>query len=763
MLRAAVFSALASLAAAMGRLDLLSKGIVALAAAAVLAGFAVFLLRRARRERHDRDALADAIRDNVHLPPSLHPVIDPDICIGSLSCVSACPEGDILGVVDGVAKLIVGSSCIGHGRCAVECPVHAIRLVVGTSERGVDLPEVDSDFQSSRRGVYIVGELGGMGLIKNAIRQGLQVAEQLGRELGGARRRGAGGAPGEVLIVGAGPAGLATALGLRAAGVPFRLVDQDRFGGTIAHYPRHKVVMTERVTLPLWGKFGKALISKEELLDTWDRIARKVDIRVEEGVRVEDIVGEDRAFRVRTSGGEVIASKVVLAIGRRGTPRTLGVPGEAMPKVCYHLDDPEQYAGRRVLVVGGGDSAIEAACQLAETGQVEVAISYRQGAFSRCRQANRQRIEELIAQGEVHAFLGSQVTRVEARAVHLTTSEGRAIALPNDYVIACLGGELPASFLDKAQISLVRHRGDRTIPHVAQVHERHRDAGWRRAEYLPLALALVGAAILTTLTLVGLDYYLLDRAARARAPMHELLRSSGPWGHGVGLAATLFMLSNFLYPLRKRVFAFKGSAPIKSWLTFHVFVGIMSPLVIAFHAAFQSRNQLATATYVSLLVVVATGLVGRYVYGLIPTDYGKASALERVRTQLARERRHVENLLEGSYSPVELRALFDHALTPTEKRGSMLLHLLFEPLNAISAHLAARRVRDLFPSESAYYMFRRAYLALRRLQTQVSFYNKLKRFLSIWRALHVVLAISLVVIIAFHVGVSLYLGYKWIF
>ncbi|MGC3996105.1 MAG: NAD(P)-binding domain-containing protein [Anaeromyxobacter sp.] len=371
-----------------------------LAAVALLG--AAHLLRRGRRQRRDAAALQEKMARGQHLARSLHPVIDPDICIGSLSCLQACPEGDILGVVDGAARLIHGDHCIGHGRCAAECPVGAIKLVFGSLERGVDLPEVSEVFESSRPGVHVVGELGGMGLIKNAIMQGLQVAEHLASVVAH------GPGPG-VLVVGAGPAGIATALGLQARGVPFRLVEQDTVGGSVAHYPRRKVAMTEVIQLPLVGKFGKPLISKEELLGTWTRVLEKTGIRAEQGVKVTGIEGEDGRFQVVTSAGSLAASKVVLAIGRRGTPRKLGVPGEELEKVLYGLAEPEQYDGARVLVVGGGDAALEAAIQLARESTAEVTLSYRGAELGRCREANRSRFHELVAAGRIRALLPSVV------------------------------------------------------------------------------------------------------------------------------------------------------------------------------------------------------------------------------------------------------------------------------------------------------------------------------------------------------------------
>jgi thioredoxin reductase/Pyruvate/2-oxoacid:ferredoxin oxidoreductase delta subunit len=725
---------------------------VALAGAFLVCGIVGFVLLRRAIERRSQVALDRAVADDLHLPASLHPVIDPDVCIGSLSCITACPEGDILGVVDGVAKLIIGSNCIGHGRCVTECPVDAIKLVIGTAERGVDLPEVDTNFESSRAGVHVVGELSGMGLIKNAIRQGLQAAEFLGRRLG-RTQEGC-----DVAIVGAGPAGLATAIGLRAAGARIRIFEQARFGGTIAHYPRQKVVMSERVSMPIVGTFGSSLISKEELLASFTKMAKKAQLEIEEGVKVEGIDGVDGRFELRTSKGPVQARKVVLATGRRGSPRKLGVPGEDLAKVTYALDDPEQYAKSRVLVVGGGDSALEAAIQLAERGDVEVTLSYRKGAFGKVRDRNRKRVQELITSGEIHALMPSTVERVEPELVTLT-SDGKPLQLPNDWVIACLGGELPVEFLRTMGVGLKRHAGDKTVHMPALGPAR---AGGT-SNQLAIGLWLVGLAIVAGLAFVGHDYYLLDRRARAHSPLHDLLRSSGPWGHGVGIVATAFMMLNFLYPLRKRWGFMKGTAPIRSWLTFHIFVGVMSPLVIAFHAAFQSRNQLATATFASLCVVVGTGLCGRFVYGLVPNAGGTALELSLVRAQLQREQARLRPSGEATASDARLERLLGQLAPDAAKGRSLLVHLLGLPLRYPLMRAQIRGVRKKFESRARYQDFKGHYLAARRLHMQVTFYRSLRRLLSGWRVFHVVLSVLLVLIIALHVGLSIYLGYRWIF
>ncbi len=736
----------------MPSLDALRPLLPAALVAVTLAGVVLFLLSRRSRERRDTQALAVAIAEDLHPPASLHPLIDPDICIGSLSCIKACPEGDILGIVDGTAKLIIGSNCIGHGRCAIECPVDAIKLVFGTSQRGVDLPEVDEHFESTRSGVHIVGELGGMGLIKNAFRQGLQAADHLRAVLGRLPRHES---ETDVLIVGAGPAGLATALGCRAHGLTFRLVEQGQFGGSILSYPRHKIVMSEPVALPGGGKFGRSLMSKEDLLEGFEKLRRKHKIEVEEGVQVGAIEGQDGAFIVSTNRGPIAARKVVLAIGRRGTPRRLEVPGAELDKVTYELRDPEQYRGRRVLVVGGGDSALEAAIQLAEQPGSEVSISYRQPVFARCRDANRRRITALIDAGRIKGLLGTQLVSIAPQRI-VVRSATEEQSIDNDYVIGCLGGELPMAFLKAADIGMVRHRGERTSKATAG---HARTGAPAKRNYLGLALSLIGVAVVGALFFLGREYYAIPAVSRARSPLHELMRPAGLWGHGIGIVATLFMMLNFVYPLRKRLGFLKGTAPIRSWLTFHMFVGIMSPLMIAFHAAFQSRNLLATSTYVALVVVVVTGLFGRFLYGLVPSAEGKQAELGLLKAQVERHQQELGELARGE----ELQALVGRALEAAQGRTSLATHLLFAPAHALSRWLMLRKARSLFADAEGFVTFRESFLEYEQLVTQSQFYRSLRRLLSGWRAFHVVLSVLLVGIISVHVWLSIYLGYRWIF
>jgi thioredoxin reductase/ferredoxin len=412
---------------------------------------AAYLLSRKRQERRHADAQRQAIEQGLHEPPSLHPVVDPRRCIGSGGCVKACPE-EALGIVGGKAVLVNGASCIGHGACAAACPVEAIRLVFGTEKRGIDIPNVSAEFESNVPGLFIAGELGGMGLIRKAAEQGRQALEALRRRRGAADEL-------DVMIVGAGPAGLSAGLSALQHKLRYRLIEQeDSLGGAIYHYPRQKIAMTSPVQLALVGKLKVGEISKEALLELWQGIVARTGLAIQFGERMQEIERVGESFRVVTSRGEHRARSVLLAIGRRGTPRRLGAPGEELPKVVYRLIDPEQYRGQAVLVVGGGDSALEAALALCDEPGTRVTLSYRGEAFSRVKARNRDRLQQRADDGKLAVLLGSEVRLIAERQVTLGTTEGERV-LPNDAVIVCAGGVLPTELLRRAGIEFATKYG----------------------------------------------------------------------------------------------------------------------------------------------------------------------------------------------------------------------------------------------------------------------------------------------------------------
>jgi thioredoxin reductase/NAD-dependent dihydropyrimidine dehydrogenase PreA subunit len=411
-----------------------------------------YFRRRAQIERQSVEALHESREAGLLEPASLHPVIDPRRCIGCGNCVRACPEQEhhqLLGFIDGHAELVKPTECIGHGACKVVCPVGAITLVFGTERRGIDIPLVSPDFESNVPGIFIAGELGGMGLIRNALEQGRQACESIIAK----RPRGKGDQL-DLVIVGSGPAGFAASLNALSRKLRFTTIEQESLGGCVFQYPRGKLVMTAPATLPLVGKVRFTNTSKEELLAFWREVEAKNGLKVRYQERVEAITPEGSGgFVVRSTKGEYRAASVLLTIGRRGTPRKLGVPGEELPKVVYRLIDPEQYANKKVLVVGGGDSALEAAASVAELGNASVTLSYRSEAFARAKPRNRKRVDAAEKAGTLRVLLSSTVKQIEAGRVKIAQKE-QVHDLENDAVIVNAGGVLPNDFLKSIGIAV---------------------------------------------------------------------------------------------------------------------------------------------------------------------------------------------------------------------------------------------------------------------------------------------------------------------
>ena len=402
-------------------------------------------LRRQRRIHNSYSAeLQEAVKSGLTEPPSLHPVADFSRCMGSGACVKACPE-NALGVVDGKAVLINAAHCIGHGACMSACPVEAIKLVFGTEKRGIDIPNVNPQFETNIPGIYIAGELGGMGLIRKAAQQGRQAMDSIRKKMGSK-------ADFDVLIVGCGPAGLSAGLSAIHHKMRYKLIEQeDSLGGSVYHYPRQKIAMTAPVELDLVGMVKFNDVQKETLLAFWLDVVKKTRLQINFCECMESVEREDGCFRVRTNRGSYTAGAVLLAMGRRGTPRTLEVPGEESAKVAYRLLDPAQYVGQSVLVVGGGDSALEAAIALSQEKDTDVILSYRSAAFSRVKQKNRSALDQQEKAGRLRVLLNSTVSSIQDHHVDLD-HDGVVQRFKNDVVLVCAGGVLPTPLLQKIGI-----------------------------------------------------------------------------------------------------------------------------------------------------------------------------------------------------------------------------------------------------------------------------------------------------------------------
>lgn len=404
--------------------------------------------RRARLERMSYEVHASARAAGLTEPTSLHPVVDPARCIGCGSCVKACPEQPehhVLGLIAGRAQLVSPTECIGHGACKASCPVNAITLVFGTARRGVDIPLLSPKFESTVPGIFVAGELGGMGLIRNALEQGRQAVEGIHAH------RLAAGDQLDLVIVGAGPAGFSASLTAMSKSMRFVTLEQEELGGCVFQYPRAKLVMTAPAQLPLIGKVNFRQTSKEALLEFWREVERKTGIRINYRERVDNVEPDGNGFVVRTTKGGYRTRSVLLSIGRRGTPRKLGVPGEELPKVVYRLIEPEQYAGQDVLVIGGGDSALEAAASVAELGNARVTLSYRGEVFDRAKPRNRERVAATERTGSLRLILGSTIKAITRESVAIE-QKGQIHEVSNDAVIVSAGGVLPTEFLKRIGI-----------------------------------------------------------------------------------------------------------------------------------------------------------------------------------------------------------------------------------------------------------------------------------------------------------------------
>ncbi len=421
----------------------------------------VYLYVRAlkRNSKKVEEKIKIAKIEGLHDPVSLHPEIDVNTCIQSGACIEACPEKEIIGIRNGKATLINASRCIGHGACFHACPVEAISLVIGTEKRGVDLPHVKRDFETNVPGIYIAGELGGMGLIKNSVEQGKQAVNNIVKSVAKAKEK-----EFDLIIIGAGPAGISATLEAKRQGLKTLTLEQDTLGGTVFSFPRSKIVMTSPMDLPLFGKVKLTETKKSELLSLWEKVLKLNDITIQENTKVESISKTGELFKVLVQNGdEYISKSVLLAIGRRGTPRKLNVPGEQLEKVAYRMLEPENILEKNVLVVGGGDSAIEAALALAE--QNNVVLSYRGDSFGRIKIKNSEKIQKAISDKTIDVKFNTTVLNIAQENISLSLPGNQTLILPNDLVYIFAGGELPTQFLQKAGIEITTRFGHTVLKH----------------------------------------------------------------------------------------------------------------------------------------------------------------------------------------------------------------------------------------------------------------------------------------------------------
>ena len=410
-----------------------------------------YMYSKRKKETAAETQLQENIEAGLTEPATLHPLIDPNKCMGAGSCIPVCPE-DAIGMIKGKAVFIDPTVCIGHGACMTSCPHGAITLVFGTSKRGMDIPKVNPNFETNIPGIFIAGELGGMGLIRKAATQGAQAMESISKLKGSNNAL-------DVVIVGSGPAGLGGSLTAIEQKMRYIVVEQEEaLGGAIFQYPRNKIAMTAPIKLPIIGEVKMTEVSKEQLLEFWQGVIKKTGIKINYHERMEAITKTDKGFIVKTTKSTYETKAVLLALGRRGTPRKLGAPGEDLPKVVYRLIDPEQYRNMHVLVVGGGDSALEAATTIAREPGTTVSISYRSDAFGRGKPKNREALNELEKQGTLKVMLKSTVKQITPEKV-VVDYQGQVVELQNDAIIVCAGGILPTPYLKELGIIVDTKKG----------------------------------------------------------------------------------------------------------------------------------------------------------------------------------------------------------------------------------------------------------------------------------------------------------------
>jgi thioredoxin reductase/NAD-dependent dihydropyrimidine dehydrogenase PreA subunit len=386
------------------------------------------------------------------------PQINTATCLGCYACVDACPF-DVLQIERYIAVVARPADCCGVVLCQQVCPNDSLRITEG--EPIETRPRVDPHLESlDAPGVFLAGDLTGLPLIKNAIGQGAKAIDRVAATLPRAPRKSD---DLDLAIIGAGPAGLSASLRAQELGLRYVTLEQGSVAASIRSFPRNKLVFDQPLQLPVEGDLWLRESTKEELLAQWMRIVRARHLDVRERHHVADVVREGDSFQVsctKDDGSTVTfrAARVLLAIGKRGTPRelTAKVAGVARSKVSYALADARSFEGKRVLIVGLGDSAMEAAIAITRQPGTEVTVSYRGEGFARGRPRNIADIKALVDRRRLRIVFASQVTSVDASTVTLETAS-KTETIPNDAVVVLIGGVPSWELLARAGVRLGAH------------------------------------------------------------------------------------------------------------------------------------------------------------------------------------------------------------------------------------------------------------------------------------------------------------------
>lgn len=744
---------------------------------AVMLVLAALLRRRLELRRHG-ESLAEraAARERgSHQARLQHPHVDLSACIGCGACVRACPEDGVLALAFGQAVVVHGARCVGHGLCARACPTNAIALSLGDLKDRRDLPAIDDQHEAvGVPGLFLAGEITGFALVRTAVAHGELVARAVASRLAADPAAAAGADEVlDLLVVGLGPAGLSCLLAARAEGLRALGVDQaGEIGGTVAAYPRKKLVMTQPMTLPGHGRLKRLEYSKEELVELWQRLAARHELPVHTGVVVQRLErSDDGVFVVTADQGRWLARNVCLAVGRRGTPQRLGVPGEDLPKVAYSLLDAESYRDRAVLVVGGGDSAIEAALALAEQPGNTVTLSYRRPAFNRLKARNEARIARAIADGTVQVCFETTVAAITPEAVRLQRvgdagrqqrrsdgddgSGGVATAvleLPNDDVFVFAGGTPPFPLLQAAGVSF--------DPALRPPERLQTDRG--TGLMVALALSAAGLVGLIALRQWHGAYYALPVALRPGSPEHEALRPQGPFGLAAGGLALLLVVVNLAYLLRRRPALGRWlPGSLRLWMNLHVLSGLSACLCAVAHSGFAVRSSSGGHALLAMVVVVVAGVVGRWFYAFVPrAQNGRQQDLEDLGHSVAAIAGEWDR--SGRGFGQEVRADVEELVARARLGRGFFARVAGLLRSQWRLRRRLQRLRREAAAEGvpAHEVGQLVELARRshRVALQLAHFDEVRGLLATWRWLHRWLALLLLVLLVVHVAVALRFG-----
>ncbi len=739
--------------------------------AVLILGFLLFVaiarrieLQRMRATIVERE---HAVRQGSAEAQLQHPVIDYSRCLGCATCVAACPEDGVLDLVHGQAMVVNGSRCVGIAACERECPVDAITVKLANLEERTDIPVLSEELEAvGVPGLFLAGEVTAHALIKVAVDQGTAVAADVAQRLKRERLVGMSGSTAcgsagcgsdcdellDLCVVGAGPAGLACSLEAKRHGLSFTCIDQAAsIGGTVAKYPRHKLVMTQPLELPLYGRMRGATFSKEEIIAVWEAVEREYELPIRYG---ETFVGVERepdgTFVVRTETGVIRTRQVCMAIGRRGTPQALNVPGEDLSKVSNSLMDAHSYQGRKVLVVGGGDSAVEAAMALAEQDGNEVVLSYRKGSFFRLKARNEERLSECMAHGSVEVVFDSNVKTITQDSVTLDVAgESRVIA--NDDVFVMAGGIAPTELLSGAGVSF--------DPKLRATEEAVEEQGNGLVKSLAAAFAL--AILALSWVLWNAEYYLLPTDVRPTHPLHAQLRSGMGIGLWLGIASMVMIVINLLYVLRRSPRSRLRFGSLQAWMTSHVATGVLALLLALLHGAMAPGETPGGHAFWALLALMVTGGIGRYFYAYVPrAANGRELELAEVKVRLAyvdEEWDHVQRQFRQ-----EAHADAKQLIEARQWGGSFFGRVLGligiqRDLRRVLARITERGLEQgvrLSQIRETVGLTRAAH----RTALMVAHYEDLRAVLSTWRYLHRWIAALMLLILVVHVFQALAFG-----